>query len=280
MKTQTQESLLISMTKEEFVDWRHKQNAHIIFHRGHYWEEIFPGFYRPIHLLARLSAWQAKPPTRLSWGFHSLLCEDDAGSANGAIPVHLLSDIENYNLYSLKKNCRSHILKNYSLFRIVELMDTKILQEQGYEVYSSAMKRTQAKPLLSKKQYIAGLKDFVAPKYRLILAGFIGEKLCGYITSYAVNGTAYGEFVYIATEALNNNLNRILIFELVQACRRSGQIHEIFAGHHGEDRGITQFKKEMGFSVHHLPAKVEINPVIKKIIQWRYPDKYYRLGGQ
>lgn len=274
------EAVLTSMTEEEFARWRCKEGANVVFHRGCYWEERRFGFYQPIHLLARLQIQQATRPMQFCWGFLASLCEDDAVSANGSIPIHLLSNIQNYDLYSINKNSRQNIRKNRHLFNIVELTDTQLLQEQGYDVFLSATTRTQWKSLLSREKYIAKLVDYVVPKRRLILAGLNDTKLCGYITGYAINGTAYGEDLYITTEASEYNLNRILLFEFVQVCRRYGGIYEFAIGQHWREKpGVVEFKERMGFPITYIPAKVEINPLVEQFIRWKYPHQYYRLTG-
>ncbi|MFN6565348.1 MAG: hypothetical protein RMY28_036875 [Nostoc sp. ChiSLP01] len=274
------EALLTSMTEEEFARWRCKEGANVVFHRGCYWEERRFGFYQPIHLLARLQIQQVTRPLQFCWGFLASLCEDDAVSANGAIPIHLLSNVEDYNLYSVNKNSRQNIRKNRHLFNIVELTDTQLLQEQGYDVFLSATTRTQWKSSLSREKYMVNLVDYVLPKRRLIIAGISDRKLCGYITGYAINGTAYGEDLYITTEASEYNLNRILVFEFVQVCRRSGGIYEFAIGQHWREKpGIVEFKEGMGFPIVYIPAKVQINPAVEQFIRWKYPHKYYRLTG-
>ena len=274
-------AVLTSMTEEEFAHFRRQEGAHIVCHRGRYWEQVRPGFYQPLHLLARFSAEQATPPARWCWGFQASLCEDDAAAANGSIPIHLLSDIEGYDLYSLKKNSRYDIRKSRDVFRIVQLTSPALLQEQGYEVFLSALTRTGEKDVRTKEKYLARLAHYILPKRRLVLGGLIGDKLCGYISGYAVNGTAYGDNLYIATEVLKNNLNRVLLFEFVQACRRSGEIREFFIGQHWREKpGLVEFKEGMGFTVKHIPAKVQMNPIIGKFLRWQYPHKYYRLTGR
>ncbi|BAY74798.1 hypothetical protein NIES25_12140 [Nostoc linckia NIES-25] len=274
------EALLTSMTEEEFARWRCQEGANVVFHRGCYWEERRFGFYQPIHLLTRLQIEQATRPMQLCWGFLASLCEDDAVSANGSIPIHLLSNIQNYDLYSVNKNSRQNIRKNRHLFNIVELTDTQLLQEQGYDVFLSATTRTRWQSSLSREKYLVKLVDYVVPKRRLIIAGLNNTKLCGYITGYAINGTAYGEDLYISTEASEYNLNRILLFEFVQICRRSRGIDEFAIGQHWREKpGVVEFKKGMGFPIVYIPAKVQINPAVEQFIRWKYPHQYYRLTG-
>jgi hypothetical protein len=275
------ESVLTSMTEEEMASWRRQQGAHVTYHHGRYWEEVVPGFYQPIHLMARLSAEEATRPTPLCWGFRAALHTDDAVAANGSVPVHLLSDIANYDLQSLPQKRRTHLRKCCKMVKIVQLTGSALLQQQGYEVFCSSLQRTRHKKPLSKETYLAGLNDFTTNKHRLVLAGLIQDKLSGYIDGYAVNGTAYMVSGYYATEALPTSIVTGLSYEFVQICRRSGNIHEIVDGLHlRENSALDLPKKTMGFSVKYVPSKVWINPIMKNLVRWRYPHKYYRLTGR
>ncbi|MEH1774317.1 MULTISPECIES: hypothetical protein [unclassified Nostoc] len=273
-------AVLTSMTEEECADWHRKRGTHVIRHCDRYWKETVRGFYQPLHWLARLSAEEATFPTSLSWGFQTTLCEIDTTIANASMPIHCLPNLENYDLQSVTANRRNHLRRCYKRVNIVQLNELTLLQEQGYEVFLSALKRTAYRQIPSKKDYLTGLADYVAPEQRLILAGLNGADLCGYVTGYAVNGIAYIDEVIIATEALSTYIGTGLLFEFAQVCRRSGLIRELVNGLHSrEDEKLCIFKEGMGFQVKHIPAKVEINPIIERFIHWRYPHKYYRLVG-
>ncbi|MUL35013.1 hypothetical protein BWI75_01190 [Gloeocapsopsis sp. AAB1 = 1H9] len=269
------------MTEEEMISWRRQQGAHVISHYGRYWEEVMPGFYQPIHLIARLSAEEATCPTPFCWGFRAALYTNDATSANGSVPVHLLSDVANYDLQNLPQKRRTHLRKCRKMVTIVQLMGPALLQQQGYEVFCSSLQRTRHQKLSPKETYLAGLKDFTTDKHRLVIAGLIGDKLGGYIDGYAVNGTAYMVSGYYATEALPTSIVTGLTYEFVQICRRSGKIHEIVDGLHvRENSTLDLSKKTMGFSVKYVPSKVRMNSIMKNLVRWRYPHKYYRLIGR
>ncbi|MBC1238690.1 hypothetical protein [Nostoc sp. 2RC] len=273
-------AVLTSMTEEECADWYRQRGTHVIRHRHRYWKETVRGFYQPLHWLARLSIQEANSPTPLSWGFQTTLSDVDASTANASMPIHWLPNLENYDFHSLTSNRRNHLRKCYKRINIVHLDKSTLLQQQGYEVLMSALKRTAYRQIPSKKDYLKELADYPTPEKRLILAGIKGEELLGYITGYAVNSIAYIDEVIIATEALSTYIGTGLLFEFAQVCRRSGLIRELVNGLHSrEDENLCVFKEGMGFQVKHIPAKVQINPIVKQFIQWRYPHKYYRLVG-
>lgn len=275
------EAVLTSMTEEECARWYRERGTHVIFHQGRYWKETSKGFYQPLHWLARLRAEEATSPTKLCWGFQTTLSSEGARVANGSMPVHILPNLESYDFESLSPTRRTQLRKCGKLVKIVELIDSTLLQEQGYEVIVSAMTRTTDKTPPSKEKYLTQLVNYVTPGRRLVIAGLIGDKLSGYVTGYAVNGTAYIENILIATDALSTHISKGLIFEFSQICRRSQAICELVNGlHTPENQKLCVFKERMGFQVKHIPAKVQMNRIMRYFIRWQCPHKYYRLTGE
>jgi hypothetical protein len=279
--SQASEAVISSMSEEEAADWYREQRVQIVYHLGRYWKQTRFGFYEPIHLLARLTAEQATCPRPVNLGFRASLCEADAAVANGSIPIHLLSDVEGYDLQSLSSNRRNHLRRCYKRAKILHLLSPVLLQEQGYEVYCSALTRFGGSKVISKKVYLSQLENYIPSKQRYIFAGLINDKLGGYIITYVVDQTAYIEKVLLATEALSAYIGIGLVFEFVQACRNSGKIREIVYGYHTpEDSALGTFKEGIGFPVRHIPAKVAVNPLIDPILRWRNPSAYYFITGK
>ena len=78
--------------------------------------------------------------------------------------------------------------------------------------------------LPTRKQYLADLDDFTQPAQGVVLAGPVDGRLGGYVTGYAVDGTAYVRDVVIATEALKTNMGTGLQYEFMFACARSENV--------------------------------------------------------
>jgi hypothetical protein len=273
------ESLLVSMTEEELATYYRSVGIQVICHHDRYWRKTALGFYEPLHWMARLSARQAlTSPTLFCWGFRATLSAEATSVANGSLPAHLLTNIQGYDLQSLGSNRRNQLRRCYKRSQIAQITDLQLLQEQGYEVRFSASKRTSYEKPLSKEAYLASLS--ADKPGQLVLVGLIDGKLGGYLTGYAVSGSAYIDEVRIATEAFSSYVGIGLVFEFVQACRRSKDIHEIVYGLHSqEDSALCVFKEGMGFPVKQIPSRVEMNPFVGKFIKSRHPNKYYRLTG-
>jgi hypothetical protein len=274
------EPTLRPMTEEEAGDWWRSQGLQVMRHRGRVWKMTRVGFYEPVHWMARLSAEQAVCPKRLRWGFRASLAEADHGAANAAIPVHLLADLENYTLESFRSKRRFHIRKAQKLARFVELRDSELLRDQGYEVYATARARQGKRPV-SKAAYREQVgSNFIEPGRRFALAGLIDGRLRAYVSAYAVDETAYIEHVHVASDALRTSIGNGLVFELAQACRRSGEIREVVYGPETPTKPeLAVFKEGMGFPVERIPAKMWLAPILGSFVRWRYSHAYYLITG-
>jgi hypothetical protein len=272
---------LTSGDEEALAASRRLMGRKVVEHRGRLWMEVPRGFYQPIHWLARLRADEATAPRSLAWGFRATLRDDDGRSrANGALPVHLLTDVAGYTYEALPRRRQRELRNCAKRATIVELTGPEMLREQGFDVRRSAVERTGYGHAQSREHYLAALDHFFIPGSRLVLAGIVDGRLGGYVTGTAVNETAYIDNVWIATEALRSAIGTGMVFEFVQACRRGGAVREVAFGLDSpEDDSLVAFKGTLGFPVVRVPARVRVNPLVAPIVSRRHPYEYYRLTG-
>lgn len=253
----------------------------VVEHRGRFWRQQTPGFYRPVHLLARLSRHEATRPRGAAWGFQACLDEPDAARANAAIPTHLITDVVNFDEQALPKTRRHTLRKARERAQLVELTGPALLREQGYEVLLSAHRRNGYGTLPTPDEYRAALDRFGEPAAGIVLAGLVDGRLAGYLTGHAVDGTAYATTGVVATWALKANVGTGLHYAFIEACRRAGGIREIVDGLHArENAGLCRTKEMNGAPVVRVPARMSMIPGAASVIRRRHPDKYYRLSGR
>ena len=274
------EAVLVPLTERARAEWSRESGKRVALHRGRYWHETQPGFYRPVHLLARLRDDEATRPARLCWGFHASLRDEDAEHANATLPLHWLSDVSAYEEGALSSNRRYQLRKARRLVEIVEIVDPAPLVEEGYDVLVSALARTGFAKPPSRDEYVAELRRSI-PGRRFVVGGFRDGKLAGYVEGFAVDGVAYLHDVVIATEALSTNVSTALQVEFVHACARSQGVHELVHGTHArDDDALTMYKERIGFPVRHVPARMSMLPGALPVIRWRAPQVAYRLVGR
>ncbi|WP_223637860.1 hypothetical protein [Corallococcus sp. EGB] len=275
------EARFTCLTERELAECRREEGVRVIAHRGHFWEQSgAPGFFQPVHLLARLTPDEATPPTPLAWGYRAALTPETANVATGRVPVVRLKDLDTYDMGRLHSNRRSKLRKCQRTVRIVQLTGPSLLLEQGYPVVRDALTRTQHKKVPTLDEYLKNLRQYFMSDHWCVLAGLVDDKLGGYLDGYIVDGIAYGFSAYYATWALPTNISTGLIYEFAQLCRRLGAKTLVGGLHTREAAQLEQFKDELGFVVDPVPIQWGMNPLARAFIRWHRPHAYYRLTGQ
>jgi hypothetical protein len=252
-------------------------------HRGRYWRETFPGIFEPVHPMARLTGWEATRPSPRCWGYHAALVESSAAEANASMPMHLLADLDGFSVDSLSANRRYHLRRSQRQVSCVQILGAGPLEDGGYDVFRSAQERTHNpyRAASSRAEFLAEMEWYLSRPSAIVIAGFVEERLGGWIAGYAVDGTAYIEIVDLATEALSTHIGTALHVAFIDACRRSPGIREIaHSPHIPEDPALVVFKEGIGFPVVKVPSKAWLLPVANTIVRWRKPFLHYRLTGR
>jgi hypothetical protein len=273
-------AVLTPISEPDRAAWLHDQGRKVVCHRGRYWTTTPAGFYHPVHHLARMTAEQATRPTPFCWGYRTTLADDQAHAANATLPVHLLPGMDDYDLQALSPRRRNKVRNSRKQVTFIEFLGPDLLYEQGYEVVLSAHKRTSYGKLPSPAEFRQQIAAFFQPRRGLILGGLVDGRLCGFMTSYAVDATAYVDDVFLRNACLKSNIGIGLFFEWVQACRRSGRIREVVHGLHArEDASLCEFKEGLGLTVVHLPVRIWFAPLTETLVRIKRPHAYYRLTG-
>ena len=268
------------MTELELASLRAEEGATVVQRNGRFWSAISPGFYQPIHLLARLRAAEIGRPARSCWGYRAALTDEDAHLANGSIPVHLLPDVARFTEGGLNRNRRRDLRTCRQEVELIRLGDPSLLFEQGHDVYMSAVRRVAYWPPLTETEYRRRIRWRSGDRRRLIVAGLIDGRLVGYLESYAVDGVLYTHGLFVATEALPFGIGTGLYVETIKIAARDGRVLQVCVGLHTPEKpDLCAFKAGLGFRVAHVPARTAIPAPIGAYIRARRPAVYYRLTG-
>jgi hypothetical protein len=274
------EATLRILTEDELASWLRAEGKRLVRKRGRWWEEIKPGFYQAVPWMARRRDNEIERPASFCWGFRTTLHDDDADAANGWLCAHVLSEPGHYDFETLPSKLRNKLRKCWRVNEIVEITRPTLLRDQGYEVRCSVNKRLGIWKPPSREKYAAGLDEYVANPCRLVLAGLANGRLGGYLDGFAVDGTAYIDQLYVRSSALPTEVGTGLVFEFIQACRRSGMLREVVYGLDvPSNQSLKQYKVKMGFPVVRVPARFWLFRPAQIFIRWRRPEVYYRLTG-
>jgi hypothetical protein len=271
---------ITAMSECELAAMRAQEGETVVAGRGGHWRSTYPGFYQPIHLMARMRAVAVGRPPRACWGFRAGLGEEHAHLANASVPVHLLTDVRRFDEGLLSRNRRSDLRRCRRQVEFRRLRTPALLLEQGHEVFMSAVGRLGHWRPVTAQAYRERVARRAAHGQRLLVAGLVGGILRGYIDSYAVDGILYPDEIFVASDATRTGIGTGLYVETFLTAARHGSIREVCNGlHRPDDPGLCRFKEGLGFRVVHLPALAVIPAPIRAYLKARRPATYYRLTG-
>jgi hypothetical protein len=270
---------LTVMSEAEFALLREEEGARVVECDGRYWEVPFPGFYQPIHLLARFKADAFKRPTPFCWGYRAALLDEDAHLANGSVPVHLLANVDQFNEKNLIDCRRKDLRKSRRQVEFRRERDPSLLLEQGWDVFNSAQLRVPHGRPLTRDEYRLRIEQRVTDPRRIFIIGLVEGKLAGYLENFAVDGTIYTHELYVDTDQVRTGIGTGLYIEVIEMGTRSGIIRQVCYGHHCPERqGITTYKNTIG-SVVQVPARVYMPALARTFMKMVRPHTHYRLTG-
>lgn len=268
------------MTEAELAAMRAREGDAVVLRQGTHWRSSYPGFYQPVHLLARRRAAEVRQPARLCWGFRVALSEEDARLADATLPVHLLTDAQRFDEALLSRNRRSDLRRCRRRVEFRRLPTPALLLEQGHAVFMSSLRRLGHWKPLTEREYQNRVKRRAGHGLRLFIAGLIDGRLRGYLDSYAVDGVLHLDELFVASDALRTGIGTGLYVEAIATGARERALRDVCNGlHRPENPNLCRFKESLGFRVVHLPAHAVIPSPIRAYLRARRPATYYRLTG-
>jgi hypothetical protein len=269
------------LTEAEAAARMRELGREVVLHRGRWWVRVVPGFYQPVHLLARMRPDEATRPTLRCWGLRASLAPESAAAANGSIPAHVLPDPRGYDAGRLAPSQRRKLRKHLPEFDLVALDRPDILLDQGYPIMREAHARNRRVPLLGRRQFERWAASYFSPRRGLVLASLRHGRLLAFNTNSAVDGVAYGDTAYANAEGRRYALTTGLFHAFATVVSRSAGIDTLVDGLYArENRGLCHFKHALGLRVAHLPAQVWFARPAASLLRYALPHAYFRLTGR
>jgi hypothetical protein len=276
-----EEASLPILREAELAAWQRALGRRVVEHRGRFWEMIAPGFFQPVHLLARLSPEEATRPSPWCWGFRARLAPLKAASVAAAIPVHLLPAPQSYDIGRISPKRRRLIRKALRELDVVALDAPDILIDQGHTLLRQASARKSAVPLLSQSAFRRLVETCLAPRRGLVLAALHRRELIAFSIGRAVDGTAEQLRMAVGDAGRPHHLGLALFHALASIAARTPGLLELVNGLHArEDAGLDEFKAGQGLEVVQLPARAWFLPGAAALLRLLGPHRFYRLTGE
>ncbi|MDQ1539002.1 MAG: hypothetical protein QOE58_3395, partial [Actinomycetota bacterium] len=267
------------LTEAELAGWLRERGGRIVLSNGRYWRDHW-GFYRLLHFTSTIPASRLSRPGPGCWAYQALLPESDAQVANSSYSVHLIRDLAAFDQRALSHNARKELGRCQANLQVVRVSDPDLLRAQGWAVFSQNAHRLNRGGNVTKDEYLAGVDALVQDTRRLILGAMDGDRLLGYITTFAVEDTAYTVDTYHSDEALSRHFSGFLPYEAAQVYRRSGLVKQLCAGVPVPERmGISDYKNRWGMPVVQLPARFWSPKPLQSLLRVARPVAYSRATG-
>jgi hypothetical protein len=279
---------LTALTEEQFAHLSARRGVAVYSHKGRFWrnsDRFGALLLVPIHWMAELTAEQAVIPRWHALGIKSRI--DDASQNNGYFNLYVIEPPEAYGFDRIRSLTRGKIRKACREGVVIDLATAALLEEQGYEMTRAALQRSGYRKPPTKKDYVRRLQeDTFLGGNRLVLAGLVpteqGLRLGALAAGSAVDGTAYGDDLYLAPWARKSNVGPLLVYSFIEACQRSKGVERIVLGRATSDQALEAFKATMGIPKKDIPARVVFRTGVRpavEILVARDPRLNWRLYG-
>lgn len=268
------------MSEADLGRWLVAGGATVVERQGRFWQRIVPGFYQPLHFLARLKAAEIACPRLWCWGQRAVLSEADVGQANATLPIYVLPELATYDSRRLDGRRRNAINKAARIVDLVVLDRPDILLRQGLPIVHEAAARNRRNAGVVDRRFAAWIAAGFDQPGPVFLAMLMGVTLVGFSVGYAIEGVAYYHQHFIADAARSLNLDRFSFHATALMAQRTAGIHTLANGLHvPESEGLTDFKASQGLVVTGYPSRALIQPLVGQLLRRYRPSQYYRLTG-
>lgn len=270
------------LTEAELAERMAREGRQLRYAHGRWWRALKRGFYVPIHELARMTPDEARRPGP-GWGFLAPLEERFRAQANAAMPFHLLTDVAGYGPELLPRDTRRGLRRlDERGVRFVAVNDVGIFEEQGYDVMMDWRRRKGWESRApSRERFLSDVALRIDDPSGLVVAALDEDRLLGFLTTWAVDGTAYLEHHSVSTAAARMQMLAALFFHTVLVLQRSGLVREASPGpHEPEHASVSSYKVKEGYAVTMIPARLSLPWPVARYLRARRPLAYYRLTGR
>ena len=272
---------LAMMTEAGVAEWLASDGVRVVEHNGRYWQEVVPGFFQPVHYLARFEAEALGGPRRLCWGRRAVLVDRDAARANAVLPVHVLPDLASYGLQRLDGRRRNAINKALRKVEPVVLATPGLLLAQGSAVIAEAAARNHHNRPVTKAPFDSWARALFKQPGPLVVAMLEADRLLAFSITFAVDGTAYFQQHFVGHAGRSLNLDRLCFHVSALIAKATPEVATLVNGlHTPENAGLADFKQSQGLVVRAYPSLTVINPLATALIRRFRPNQYYRLTGR
>ncbi len=275
------EAILPMMREADLARWVRAGGGKVAEIDGRHWAEVVPGFYQPLHYLARFKAAEFVRPSLLCWGMRAVLDDADTVAANVVTPVHILPDFTRYGADRLCRRRRQELAKAERHVDVVVLERPDRVVDQGYPLALEAARRNPRNRLVPEPAFRCWVEAAFADRSPVVLGMLQGDRLLGVSFSFAIDGVAYAHQAFIGQAGRSLHLDLLCFHVEALMAQCTPGIHTVVNGLHApENEGLCDFKRRQGLVVAQYPGLTTMHPLAGSLIRYLRPHQFYRLTGR
>lgn len=266
------------LSEMEYAAHLQQERIRIAKFGDQFWRFVAPGMVQPLHLLAGVSAQDFQLVSKKVLGAQARSLD---GSGNGTIPVHLLSDLQNFSPSEYSAVVRRHLRKAREDFFLETDQDSSdTLLDQYYRIYHSANERTGRSS--------AGRDLFLKSWHRRLTSRMgcficcreqVSSQVVGFLWGFVVRDAGYLHTVAVHSDYMSSNINSFLVDGMLWHFKTAGVRWVSMGQHFRERQGIVEYKRRLGFPVVPLPAFTTLFRPLEVAMRIIVPHKLYRFQG-
>lgn len=231
---------LEAMTEQEYAEQEQSMGARVHLHRGVWWREVYPFYYKPVFEVRELSLGESSPSAwRSLLGYSHVVKQPASGNRSMEYMVMSGVDLASFALNKLRDAKRAQVRKGLRSLTIRELEAADPVLEDLRAINIAQANRQQAKSGfgLAADYYTQHRREWEDEHRRLFAlpkrgkwGAFAEGKLVAYAVAFIVADTGFISAVKSHTDYLHLCSNDALYFTFLESLRATGMCTRVFNG--------------------------------------------------
>jgi hypothetical protein len=247
-----------------------------------HWGEVRRFFYRPLLPLREHQPGTIRPPFLAAVGGAQYAVPAGV-AANSCLNCLVFDETRDYSVAKLDKNRRRQVKLAAKEFVIRPMADLEEFKRQAHPVYLSFHDRTGYKVGAGRRdpaQFAAWAEKVFRVPSVLVLGGYREGVLGGVSLTYRVGSTVFYATFFCNDGALERYLSDLMLHTVRESAAVDPDVTHVYAGMFKGVRGLDDFYLHRGAKLLRQPARLEINPLTRTLLQKFMPRQFSQLLGE
>jgi hypothetical protein len=269
------------MSQEDFAAFVGLLGPRITQAGDMYWGEVRRFFYRPLLPLREFKPGTIRTPLLATVGGAQYAVSPGA-DANSCLNWLVFDQTRDYSTAKLDKNRRRQVKLAAREFVIRRMTDLEEFKRQAHPVYLSFQNRTGYKVGANRRdpaRFAAWAEAVFSVPNVLVLGGYREGELGGVSLTYRVGSTIFYATFFCNDDALERYLSDLMLHTVRESAAAAPEVTHVYAGMFKGSRGLDDFYLHRGAKLLRQPARLEINPLARVLLQKFMPKQFDQLLG-